>query len=208
VVSVVSVVGHRLVVLPAPIQRDSTGKDQADEHCDTQVPPGADRAHQQRHRPVSNAAHVPSGGCFGRPVVVSIKLSLAGRERGFGNDVLLVGQSVVALPLMWVISTGSWSVPASIWWAATICATYFVGSVIHVKSLIREADDRRWHRADVAFHIVALAWAAMSFWLLVPFAVALVRSLVMRPGLRPGVIGGVEIVVSLLVLIATLMSVL
>lgn len=138
---------------------------------------------------------------------VSVWLSLVGRERGFGNDLLLVGQAVVALPLMWVISTGSWPVPASIWWAAAICASYFVGSVIHVKSLIRESDDRRWHLADVGFHFVAVVWGLLSLWLLVPFGVALGRSAVMRPGLRPGVIGAVEIVVSLLVLIATLVSV-
>ncbi len=138
---------------------------------------------------------------------VSVRLSLAGRERGFGNDLLLVGQAVVALPLMWEISTGSWPVPTSIWWATAICATYFVGSVVHVKSLIRESDDRRWHRSDLGFHIVALAWGLLAPWLLVPFGVALVRSAVMRPGLRPGVIGAVELVVSLLLLMATLVSV-
>ena len=138
---------------------------------------------------------------------ISIRLALAGRERGFGNDLLLVAQAVVALPLMWVISTGSWPIPASIWWAAAICATYFVGSVIHVKSLIREADDRRWHHADVGFHVITLVWGLLSPWLLIPFGVALVRSAVMRPGLRPGVIGAVEIVVSLLVLAATLLAV-
>lgn len=138
---------------------------------------------------------------------VSIRLALAGRERGFGNDLLLVGQAVVALPLMWVISIGSWPIPASIWWAAAICATYFVGSVIHVKSLIREADDRRWHHADMGFHVIALAWGLLSPWLLLPFGVALVRAALMRPGLRPGVIGVVELLVSLLVLAATLLAV-
>lgn len=139
--------------------------------------------------------------------VVSIRLSLAGRERGFGNDVLLVAQSVVALPALWYVSTGGWDVPGDVWLATGVCATYFVGSVIHVKSLIRESDDRRWHVADVAFHVVTLLWAMVSVWLLLPFVTGVVRAVIMRPGLRPGVIGAVEIVMSVLILVAVLVTV-
>ncbi|MFN8125333.1 MAG: YwiC-like family protein [Candidatus Nanopelagicales bacterium] len=135
---------------------------------------------------------------------LSVRLAIAGRERGFGNDVLLVVQSAAALPVLWYVDTGSWDVPAKVWWATGVCITYFVGSVIHVKSLIREAGDRRWHGADVAFHVAALTWAFLSPWLLLPFAAALGRALVMRPGLRPAVIGVVEMVVSVLVVIGVL----
>lgn len=137
--------------------------------------------------------------------LVSIRLSVAGRERGFGNDVLLVAQSVVALPALWYVSTGNWDVPTEVWRATGVCATYFVGSVIHVKSLIRESDDRRWHVADLIFHVLALAWGLVSPWLLLPFGVGLVRAVIMRPGLRPAVIGMVEIVMSLLVLAGLLL---
>lgn len=137
---------------------------------------------------------------------VSVWLATVGRERGFGNDLLLVGQAVVALPLLWVITTGSWQIPADVWLAAAVCATYFVGSVIHVKSLIRESDDIRWRRANIAFHLAALAWGLAAPILLLPFAAALARSIAMRPGLRPGVIGVVEIVISLLVLTAVLLA--
>lgn len=137
---------------------------------------------------------------------VGMRLALAGRERGIGNDLLLVGQSLVALPLVWAI-TEPLPIPAAIWWATLVCAVYFVGSVIHVKSLIREADDRRWRVADVGFHVAALAMGLLSPWLLVPFAGALVRSLALRPGAKPGVIGAVETVESVLVAVFTLVAV-
>ncbi len=136
-----------------------------------------------------------------------VQLAVAGRERGFGNDLLLVGQSLVALPLLWFVTTGDAAVPASVWLAVGVCATYFVGSVIHVKSLIREADDRRWHVADIVFHVLALAWGLVALVLLVPFVLALGRAVVMRPGLRPGVIGAVEVVVSVSVVVAVLVVV-
>lgn len=147
------------------------------------------------------------GGALALVWWVSVRLAVAGRERGFGNDLLLVAQSLVALPLLWFVTTGSWSVPPSVWLAVGVCATYFVGSVIHVKSLIRESGDRRWHIADVVFHVLALAWAAVALVLLVPFGLALGRAVVMRPGLRPGVIGAVEIVVSVAVVAAVLVAV-
>lgn len=146
------------------------------------------------------------GAVLGALWWLSVRLALAGRERGFGNDLLLVAQSLVALPLVWFVTTGSWSAPAALWLAVAVCATYFVGSVIHVKSLIREADDRRWHRADLAFHCVALLWGAVSPVLLIPFGLALIRSVSMRPPLRPALIGAVEIVVSVAVVGAVLIA--
>ena len=80
-------------------------------------------------------------------------------------------------------------------------------SVIHVKSLIRESDDRRWHVANIGYHVVALAWGLYSPWLLLPFGVALVRAVVLRPGMAAARIGAVEAVVSVLVVVATLLAV-
>ncbi len=131
-------------------------------------------------------------------------LAYHGRERGFTNDLLLLGQALVALPLAWMITTDTaalGSVPAAVWLATTVCAVYFVGSVIHVKSLIREADDRRWRWADIAFHVCALGMAAWSWWLIIPYSAALLRTLSLRPGNRPATIGAVEAGVSLLLLV-------
>lgn len=147
---------------------------------------------------------------------VSVWLALSGRERGFANDLLLVGQSLIALPLVWLITDPAISlnafaaslagIPAEIWAATGICAVYFVGSVIHVKSLIREAADVRWRRANLVYHVLALAVAGLSWWLLVPFGAALARSLWLRPGAKPGLVGAVEVMISVLMLIFVLLA--
>ena len=78
---------------------------------------------------------------------------------------------------------------------------FFTGSVLHVKSLIREADDRRWAIASRVFHVAALSMGLISPWLLLPFGFAAVRAFVVPVGARPAVIGAVEIVVSVLVVV-------
>jgi hypothetical protein len=148
---------------------------------------------------------------------VGLRLALAGRERGFANDLLLVGQSLIALPLVWLISQPAFGlsavaasladIPAGIWWATVVCAVYFVGSVIHVKSLIREAADVRWRQANLAYHVLALVTAALSWWLLVPFGATLARSVWLKPGAKPGLVGAVEVVISVLMLIFVLLAV-
>ncbi len=135
--------------------------------------------------------------------LISLMLAKSGRERSLSNDLLLVVIAVIALPLIWAVSTNTTDlalVPPSIWLAAIVCAVYFTGSVIHVKSLIRKARDPRWHLASVVYHGIALvAMSLVTWWLLVPFGVAMVRTLVMKPGLRPATIGAVEILISVLV---------
>lgn len=141
---------------------------------------------------------------------VGVALAHAGRERGFANDLLLVGQSLVALPLLSMITQDTSrvsAVPTSVWQATGVCAVYFVGSVIHVKSLIRESGDRRWHVANIAYHAAALGLGLWSAWLLVPFTAALLRSLLLTPRARPGVIGAVESGVSVLVVVFTALAV-
>ena len=96
------------------------------------------------------------------------------------------------------------AVPAmSAWQAAGICLVFFTGSVLHVKSLIRGAGDRRWAIASRVFHILALGLGLLSAWLLVPFGAAAVRSFVVPQGTRPAVVGAVETVISVLVVVAT-----
>ncbi len=132
-------------------------------------------------------------------------------ERSMSNDLLLVAQAVAAVPLSVAVVTG----PAALLdgllgptlTATAVCAAYLAGSVIHVKSLLREADDRRWHALDVAWHAGALVAATfVDPWWLLGFGPALVRALVMRPGLRPGMIGAVEAVVAVLVVVAAVLA--
>lgn len=137
-------------------------------------------------------------------------LALRGRERDFGTDLLLVGQAAAALPLLWLVSHGGpgvAEVPRAVWVATAVCVIYFVGSVIHVKSLIRRAGDRRWHVLDVGYHAACLLLVLGSWWFALPFGAAMVRSAALRPGARPALIGAVEAGVCLLVVVGTTLAV-
>lgn len=142
---------------------------------------------------------------------VSLWFSMRGQERSMANDLLLVAQAATAVPLMWAVTTDSVAVqsfPTDVWQLMALSAVYFTGTVVHVKSLIRKARDRRWHWGSVAYHVVALTiMTFVSVWFVIPFAACLVRSLLLKPGMKPAAIGGVEIVMSLLVLVAGILTV-
>jgi hypothetical protein len=152
------------------------------------------------------------GAALGGLWAVSVWLTRTGHERGASNDLLLVAQAAVAVPLMWGIATDTPDLgvgdpaAADAWLAAFICLVFFTGSVLHVKSLIREADDRRWAIASRVFHVAALGMGLISPWLLLPFGVAAVRAFAVPAGSRPAVIGAVEIVVSVLVVVGTALA--
>jgi hypothetical protein len=80
--------------------------------------------------------------------------------------------------------------------------------VLHVKSTIRERDDRRYRWASIAFHVVALGvtlW--IDPWLALPFGYLLLRAVVVpQHGWRPARIGVVEIVGSVLVVVTSLVA--
>lgn len=152
------------------------------------------------------------GALVGALWSMSIYLSWSGRERGITNDLLLVVLASIAPILMYATANDKRSlelVPHSIWIAALVSLLFFVGSVLHVKALIREAKNRHWHIASIGVHVavlVILVLATGSWWLAIPFAVALARTVVMKPGLRPGTIGVVELVVALLVVTCTVVA--
>lgn len=137
--------------------------------------------------------------------LVSVWLTRTGHERGASNDLLLVTQAALAVPLLWAVGENAWP-DRQAWLAAFICLVFFTGSVLHVKSLIREADDPRWARLSRVYHVLALAMGLISPWLLLPFGAAAVRSFAVPAGSRPAVIGGVEIVVSVLVVIGSALA--
>ena len=137
--------------------------------------------------------------------LVSVLLTVRGYERGIANDLLLIVMAATAVPLVWALTVNDPSpaaIPHEVWLTAFVLLVYFVGSVVHVKSLIREAKDPRWHVANVTFHVLALGLALISPWLLIAFVPALARSVVMKPGLTPKAIGIGEIVMSVLLIVA------
>jgi hypothetical protein len=146
-------------------------------------------------------------------VLWAIGLVIAARrgERSMANDLMLVAQATVALPLTVAVVTGPSALTAELagatLQATLIIAAYLAGSVLHVKSLLREAGNVRFHRVNVAWHAaLALGAGLASLWWLLGFIPALARTIFLRPPMRPGVIGGVEAVVAVLVVAAAFLA--
>jgi hypothetical protein len=132
-------------------------------------------------------------------------------ERSMVNDLLLVAQAVVAVPVAAAVVAGPAAVlgelAGEVAQASVLVAVYLAGSVIHVKSLLREAGSPGYRTANRVWHAVALVGAVtVDPWWALGFGPALVRAAVMRPGLRPGAIGGVEAVVAVLVVVAAFLA--
>lgn len=146
---------------------------------------------------------------------LSLLFTLRGSERALGNDAVLVVLAVVAVPVVWALGVDTAgglrpdlpAAPASLWWATAATFAFLFGSVLHVKSLLREAGNRRFHWLSVGYHVVVLVgFAFVSPWWLIGFVPALGRAVALRPGLRPAIIGAVEAVASLFFLIAAALA--
>lgn len=137
-------------------------------------------------------------------------LVLAARrgERSLANDTVLVLQSLVAIPVVVGLTAGPAALSGSLARptaeVTAAMALYLGGSVLHVKSLLREARRVRFRRADVAWHVAAavLTGLASPGWL-IGFGPALIRAVVARPGMSVALVGGIEAVVAVLVVVAT-----
>lgn len=143
---------------------------------------------------------------------ISIYLSWAGRERGITNDLLLVGLASIEPVMMYQVAKNHSSltgIPKGVWIAALMCVLFFAGSVLHVKSLIREVKNRNWHTGSLVYHLVVLVLLlafARPWYLAVPFALAFARTIAVKPGLRPGALGVVELGVSIALIICTVLA--
>lgn len=143
---------------------------------------------------------------------MSIYLSWAGRERGITNDLLLIGLASIEPVLMYQVAIDHSSlngIPQRIWTTSLMCLLFFAGSVVHVKSLIREVKNRNWHTGSVVYHLVVLIVLlvlARPWYLAVPFALALLRTIIVKSGLRPGTLGVVELGVSIALIACTVFA--
>jgi hypothetical protein len=133
--------------------------------------------------------------------------ALRGDERSWVAGVASATAASLMAPLAYGVADGGQVSVAALLFA--VCWLAFCGTVLHVKSTIRERDDPRYRTASVAFHAVAaLVAGALDPWLLVPFGFLLARAAaVPQQGWRPARIGAVEIVGSVLVLVVTLLVV-
>jgi hypothetical protein len=135
--------------------------------------------------------------------LLAVNLAYARRraERALVNDLASVALSC----LMVLVSATVAGQPAgAVLPVAVAVAAYFTGTVLYVKTMIRERDSTPYYWASVGFHGAALAVAAFaSLPMLVVFLILLVRAAVNpRLGLTPKQVGLTEIAASVLVLTA------
>jgi len=127
------------------------------------------------------------------------------RERALPNGIASVVQSSL---MTFVAAAAVGFAPVRVAGDAVALLLYFVGSLLYVKTMIRERGDVRYLRASIGFHVLAVAVAGwLSPLLLVPFGWLLVRAVVM-PRRNPSVkqVGLLELPPSLL-LVAVLLLV-
>ena len=149
-------------------------------------------------------------------MAVSLWCSWRRQDRSYLND----GVTIVAACLMTVVAAGvgadagggdAWLPGADqpgIWLLTGLLLAYFGGTVLYVKSLIRERGNRAVYAASVGYHVLATVAAAVAQpWLGVVFALFTVRAaLVPRlwPGLTARWIGIGEVVASIVLTTALL----
>lgn len=139
------------------------------------------------------------------PVYAALLLvngAYAGRrdERALANDLASVLQSCL---LVLVVATVAAVPPVRVLPAFVALLLYLTGTVLFVKTMIRNRDDARYRHLSVGYHLAALAVAGWIDVRLIPvFLVLLIRAwLLPSRRLRPAQVGVVEIVCSVLILV-------
>lgn len=113
-------------------------------------------------------------------------------ERSLVNGLIAVIQACLLAPVTAVASGVPLPDTIPVYLVSLL---YFAGTVLHVKSLIREAGEPAYERASVIYHAFAMVAAAfISGWLVIPFAVFLARAIVLqRRRLSVPAIGALEV---------------
>ena len=128
-------------------------------------------------------------------------------DRALVNDLA----SVVESCLMVLVAAGAAGVrPDAVLGPFLVALLYFTGTVLYVKTMIRERGERRYLVASIGYHAAAVVPAALLAWpLAVPFGWLLARAAWLpRRQLTPKQVGLVELAncVVLLVMVPLLMA--
>jgi hypothetical protein len=149
-------------------------------------------------------------------LALSLWWTARGAERSLRNDVVTVSAACLMAPVAFDAGGGEdW---IQLWVTAGVVLAYFLGTVLYVKTMIRERGRRGYVRASHAYHVagvggaVWLAAAGWQRWWLAVVWLALVARAVAGPSvnarrgrpLRPVVVGVGEIVASIAVLVVVL----
>jgi len=140
-------------------------------------------------------------------LTVSLVLSWHRADRSLTNGLV----TVLATSVMTLVAQAPASPDMVAWWLAGTLAAYFAGSVLYVKTMIRERGNRAVYAASVAFHLTALVAVvagasavgeptAITGLSAVVLALLAARAVVVPrrwPGARPLAVGLGELVASL-----------
>ena len=140
-------------------------------------------------------------------ILLAVNLGYAARrdERALVNDLASVAQSCL---MVLVFATVSGVAPVAVLPVFLVLTGYFTGTVLYVKTMIRERGHAGYYRASVAYHAVV---AAVAVWWWHPvaalFAGLLIRAVVFpRRGLTPKQVGLIEIAASVLLLLVLVVA--
>ncbi|MFD2766197.1 YwiC-like family protein [Micromonospora eburnea] len=134
---------------------------------------------------------------------VNVGYARGRRERALLNDLASVAQSVL---MVFVVATVAGSPPAELSAVAGVVGAYLVGTVLYVKTMIRERDSVGYRWASGAYHVAALVAVVAAGW--GPAVAGVFVLLLLRAALLPGRrlapvrVGMVELVGALLVFAA------
>ncbi len=70
--------------------------------------------------------------------------------------------TVLATSVMTLVAQAPRSPDLVAWWLAGVMAAFFTGSLLYVRTMIRERGNRAVHAASVAVHLVSVAAVAVS----------------------------------------------
>lgn len=146
---------------------------------------------------------------------VSVWCSYRRRDRSLLNDGVMVLAGCLMLPVAFHASRISGAALAADWsraWVAfVLVAAYFVGTIVYVKTMIRERGSRAYVRASVGYHFTTIV-VPLALYLAVPaagvgaagmivlsafFVLCAARAVVMpQRGGTPRQVGVMEIVLS------------
>jgi hypothetical protein len=153
--------------------------------------------------------------------LVNLRFASNRRERSLGNDLVLIAECTLMVPVTLGIGgvESGWSPPydvldSHVALPMVACAGALVGSVLHVKSLIRERRNPRCAMASRVFAVAAALFVALaaeltdrSLWVVLPFALLVARTWLVRgPAWRPARLGMVELAGLVLVVVGVALA--
>lgn len=132
-------------------------------------------------------------------LAVNVCYALRRRERALLNGLASVAQSCL---MVFVIATVAGQAPSAVLEPFLLVFLYLAGTVVYVKTMIRERDSEAYRLGSVVYHLLALM-VAVAFGPVpaVVFGLLLLRAWALPPrGLAPKQVGIIEIAASALVL--------